>query len=482
MGKLSKEYNLAVLYPDLAKQWHLTKNKGGPEQYLPKSCKKAWWFEEKDGVFYEWKAKIQNRVSNGAGNPYICGQSVGYGNDLASLRPDLAKQWHPTKNEKGPEQYTIGTHKKVWWLEEIEGVVYEWLSPIYHRVRGDNNPYLSGRAVGYGNDLASLRPDLAKQWHPTKNEKGPECYVPMSSKKVWWCEEAGGVFYEWEAIIHNRVRLEQGNPYLSGHKAGYGNDLATLMPDLARQWHPTKNKKGPEHYTCGSPKKVWWVQEVGGVVYEWQMSIYSRVKLGCNNPYLSGQSVGYGNDLASLCPDLVKQWHPTRNKKGPECYTIGSGKRAWWCEEVGGVFYEWPATIYSRVHGSGNPYICGGPISKISQQWLDFLGVPNNVGTTREFLINVGTKSFRVDGFNPETKTVYEFLGTIWHGDPRVCQSLDRNPFNKRTYGQLYYETLERFDLIRSVGYSIKYVWESDFRAGKKFSVGSFQKEGKYEY
>ena len=259
-------------------------------------------------------------------------------------------------------------------------------------------------------------------------------------------------------------------------------NLAVLYPDLAKQWHPTKNEKGPEQYTIGSHKKVWWFEEKDGVFYEWPATIYSRV-YGNGNPYICGQSVGYGNDLASLRPDLVKQWHPTKNKKGPECYTIGSGKRAWWFEEKDGVFYEWEAEIKNRVaNGAGNPYICGGSISKISQQWLDFLGVPNNVGTTREFLINVGTKSFRVDGFNPETKTVYEFLGTIWHGDPRVCQFLDRNPFNKKTYGQLYYETLERFDLIRSAGYSIKYVWESDFRAGKKFSVGSFQKEGKYEY
>ena len=36
--------------------------------------------------------------------------------------------------------------------------------------------------------------------------------------------------------------------------------LAEEYPELAMQWHPTKNEGlTPEMVTCGSKKKVWWL-------------------------------------------------------------------------------------------------------------------------------------------------------------------------------------------------------------------------------
>ena len=38
-------------------------------------------------------------------------------NDLATVNPVLAKEWHPTKNENlNPEDITSGSSKEVWWL------------------------------------------------------------------------------------------------------------------------------------------------------------------------------------------------------------------------------------------------------------------------------------------------------------------------------------------------------------------------------
>ncbi|MFC1488156.1 zinc-ribbon domain-containing protein, partial [Thermoproteota archaeon] len=52
--KLTPEYNLAKLYPDLAKEWHPTKN-GDLSIFnvFPKSHKKVWW---KCNQGHEWKA------------------------------------------------------------------------------------------------------------------------------------------------------------------------------------------------------------------------------------------------------------------------------------------------------------------------------------------------------------------------------------------------------------------------------------------
>ena len=37
-------------------------------------------------------------------------------NSLASVNPELAKQWHPIKNGNfTPSRLSAGSHKKVWW-------------------------------------------------------------------------------------------------------------------------------------------------------------------------------------------------------------------------------------------------------------------------------------------------------------------------------------------------------------------------------
>lgn len=43
------------------------------------------------------------------------------------------------------------------------------------------------------------------------------------------------------------------------------NDLATVNPDLAAEWHPSKNGSLlPSQITAGSNRKVWWICPVCG--------------------------------------------------------------------------------------------------------------------------------------------------------------------------------------------------------------------------
>ncbi len=63
--------------------------------------------------------------------------------NLQVVNPDLAKEWHPTKNEDlNPEDVTSGSNKKVWWLCN-EG--HEWEAQINSRNSGRGCPYCSGR-------------------------------------------------------------------------------------------------------------------------------------------------------------------------------------------------------------------------------------------------------------------------------------------------------------------------------------------------
>ena len=122
--------------------------------------------------------------------------------------------------------------------------------------------------------LAEARPDLAAEWNYEKNgDLRPEDVTCKSNKKVWWklsydvpmdykVEKLRGKHFkfEWEAVISSR---SNGNdcPYLSGNTVWPGfNDLQTINPELAEQWHPTKNGNlTPSQVTYGSKRKVWWL-------------------------------------------------------------------------------------------------------------------------------------------------------------------------------------------------------------------------------
>lgn len=95
-------------------------------------------------------------------------------------------------------------------------------------------------------------------------------------------------------------------------------------------------------------------------------------------------------------------------------------------------------------------------ISKKETDWLDGLNVP-----VRQHIIQIGYKTFHVDGYDDKTNTLYEFLGDYWHGNPSV---FDHNRLNERvnkTFGELYDETMERFEMFKKLGYNIVYRWET---------------------
>ncbi len=68
---------------------------------------------------------------------------AGY-NDLTTRSPDIAAQWHPTRNgDLRPDQMSAGTNAKVWWRCE-EG--HEWETRVSNRTSGgDGCPVCSGR-------------------------------------------------------------------------------------------------------------------------------------------------------------------------------------------------------------------------------------------------------------------------------------------------------------------------------------------------
>jgi len=277
-------------------------------------------------------------------------------NDLATTHPELAKQWHPTKNgELTPQKVTAGSNRNIWW---ICAKGHEWHSRVNHRRDGIGCPYCSGqRAIPGENDLATVNKELAAQWHPTKNTKSPSEVLPYCNDKVWWvCSEG----HEWEARINGRSR-GKGCPYCSGRKATKDNNLKVVYPELMEEWHPTKNGTlDPAELTTRCDKKVWWRCKICD--YEWQTNVHVRTT-GHGCPACAGNVAIPGkNDLATVNPDLALEFHKTKNAElTPQLIAAYSNKKVWWKGKCG---HEWQTTVSSRNQGGGCPICSNQKVEK----------------------------------------------------------------------------------------------------------------------
>ena len=303
MRKSLYEYCLEQGRPELLTQWHPTLNETlTPQSITYGSKKKVWWFCEKG---HEWCAIVKSRTS-GADCPVCAKRVVLCGeNDLATTHPELARQWHPTKNGAcTPRDIVAGTRRKIWWICERG---HEWKAAVYSRASGGCGcAVCAGKVVVTGeNDLNSIYPDIAAEWHPTKNRPlTPQQVTPYSNRKAWWVCPLG---HEYMSVIAHRAEKRYGCPYCAGQRVLKGfNDLETLEPELARQWHPELNGElTPDQVTTSSHKKIWWQCQNDHV---WKAVIYSRAKgPKCGCPVCAGK-VGEEKQerYRSMVEDLLK--------------------------------------------------------------------------------------------------------------------------------------------------------------------------------
>jgi len=340
---------------------------------------------------------------------------------LAETHPALAFEWDYAKNEGIQiSKIVAGSHKKVWWLCP-EG--HSWQANPLARKEGVNCPYCSGRIPLIGvNDIPTLYPHLLSEWNGSRNSGlNLTDLTAGSGKRVWWVCSKG---HEWDAVISSRTLAGRGCPVCSGNVvlAGF-NDFATTKPELAKQWHPTKNGAlAPSDVSSGSNKRVWWQCEEG---HEWQTSVNNRTNgstcFYCS--YASGKrQIGFStpqvgiNDLATKYPFLASQWNYIKNgDMTPEMFKQGSDQRVWWICEKG---HEWETKICDRSHYQTGCPVCSLTIfvSKAEQAISDFI---STLGLRVEQSNRNVLKGLEIDIWVPEKNIGIEYNGVYWHNSDR---------------------------------------------------------------
>lgn len=277
----------------LLKEWDYKDNfqelKITPIDISPGSNKKVYWICEKGHI---WQTRIYSRTKYNHKCIYCTGQKSLKGfNDfkkwcLDNNKNELLKEWDYERNLKQPYEYTKCSGQKVFWKCSKN---HSWEATIAHRVTENTGcPICTNKKIlkGY-NDLKTLRPDISKQWHPTKNgNMKPEDFLVGSHYKVWWICENG---HEWEASIESRTRKRNATSCaVCSKKRLYSgmNDLVTFCNNhtdfkyLLKEWDYKKNFIKPNEIVATSKKKVYWICSNN---HEWTATVGSRVR-GNNCP------------------------------------------------------------------------------------------------------------------------------------------------------------------------------------------------------
>ena len=274
-------------------------------------------------------------------------------------KKNLIEEFDNDKNDLSPKQISFGSTKKVWWKCLNN---HSWLiSPNNRTSQKSGCPYCSNKKVleGY-NDLAIINPKIASEWHPTKNgDLKPNQVSYGSNKRVWWkCYKCG---YEWKTDITHRVSSNSGCAVCANviTLKGY-NDLATLHPELLKEWDYEKNKINPSDISSSYKKKVYWICPNK---HKYETSVVSRAIMGTNCPICANQKANPGvNDLITKNPELASQFDLEKNTINIKTLMPNSNLKVWWkCKKYN---HSWQATVYDRTNGKGCPVCSNKKILK----------------------------------------------------------------------------------------------------------------------
>lgn len=333
--------DLETLHPQLASEWNYEKNRGkSPSDYKPQSNKEVWWTCERK---HDYPAVIAARVMRDQGCPICCNRQVLVGfNDLATVRPEIAAQWDYEKNKNlTPYDVTAGSTKDVWWVCEVghswpakvysrcsqntgcsvcnstrqrsfpEASIIFYLSQIYEEVEANAHfdwlpnmeidIFLPRQRIGIEYDGSAWHKNaekdnrknaicrennvrLIRMREPRCPEvDGEKIMLPSFSKAD--LEEGLNVLLKMLGVSFDiNLKQDEHDIRLLMDEADIQNSLQERYPDIAREWHPTKNGRlKPSMVSYSSGRNVWWKGDCG---HEWDAFVYSRLG-GTGCPYCS---------------------------------------------------------------------------------------------------------------------------------------------------------------------------------------------------
>jgi hypothetical protein len=271
--------NMAVTHPKMAREFDRTRNDGRPQDYLAGTSKRLWWKCAKRTCQHVWQAAGYDR-KEGHGCPACANKVATERNNMAVTHPEVAASFNFAKNGSfTPEHLLAGTTRKLWWTC-LKG--HEWQASGADRIGGHGCPVCANQVVTHENCMAATNPRMAAELHPTKNRKwNAHNLVAGTTRKLWWQCTVVACGHQWQSTGSHRV-AGLGCPACSNKVVTVNNNMKATHPDLAREFHPTKNGKTARWFIAGTTKRLWWRCANKTCRHEWQAAGADRVRgTGC---------------------------------------------------------------------------------------------------------------------------------------------------------------------------------------------------------
>ena len=164
-------------------------------------------------------------------------------------------------------------HKPI-YAKDMIGYIYK---TEFHYIKNNNNIRFIGKHNPYTIQNIKLWCKLNNKPFELVSDK----YISPHKNLLWRClkENCGEIF----PMPWSRASQDYGCGYCHGKQLGISNCLATKFPDIAKQWHPTKNDNlTPYDVTYGSRQYVWWLCDLCN--YEWYVRVNSRTSFNTGCP------------------------------------------------------------------------------------------------------------------------------------------------------------------------------------------------------
>lgn len=223
------------------------------------------------------------------------------GRSLADLRPDVAGEWHPSRNgQVTSADISVGSGFKAWW--RCGACRHVWPATVASRTNrhtggagcpqcGRKRISKARRRVAYTASLAALKPELAAELVPKLNNGiTADCIASSSANKYRFRCACGNLYTS--APNH---RAGPGCASCIGRRPKPGRNLAQVAPEVAAELDPDLNGGiTAEQIAAASFDTYWWRCPIG---HTYEMQVFRRTDSDprrvarCPSCYMGGTSV-----------------------------------------------------------------------------------------------------------------------------------------------------------------------------------------------
>jgi len=332
-----------TLYPNLVKEWDLTRNKISPNSISSKSHYRAWWKCKKG---HKWQAVVSSRTS-GTGCPYCSGRLAIPGeNDLKTLNPELCKEWNTVRNiAVDPDHIKPNSDMCVWWICNTCG--FEWTAKVKDRNKGSgcpncnksNRSSIPEKALFYylhqvdSTVISGYKPDWIGRHGAEIDIFIPALKVGIEYDGSHWHKDTHKDITKVTKAKENGIRLirvrEPGCPSI---------DLEDVI------------------YTDEPKSDLLFVEKMVS-------SVISYLNNNCNGSF-SSPDINILRDTSTIMeltavnqkeksleysyPSIAREWNYRKNGKlTPDMVLSNSNRKVWWiCSKCG---FEWVASVNNRI-------------------------------------------------------------------------------------------------------------------------------------